>query len=243
MTTNTKIAWSVVAILILMICIYAFSSSQKIPMTGIGSQSVSSFLLQGTVTGISTDKSEITVVANGVEKIVMIDPATKIEQVLSQKNAAGTIEKQITTEVNVSDVLKGSQVTINYQSEKASVLSGVNTVVFSVDGSVNAFLKTPQPIANTYMEAQVVGMDFSRTHLQYKPYLFDTVGTTTMTMTIPSNISVYRVNDSLRLSIIHARVPASLADLYPGTSIFFVIAGPAQKNGIIVPQSIIISGT
>lgn len=241
---HTKIAWGVIAFVIIAGGAYAYMLSQKAPAPGTTKeQPVPTIILQGTIIDVNADKLQITVQASSTSpaKTVTVSPATKIERVISQKDAQGAVEKQSLTEVDIGEVKKGSPVTITYQSEKDGVLSGVSEIVFSVEGSLD-MNQTAQPIASVYMKSEIVAVDLAKNIITYKPYVFATVGATTASTTVSAGIKVYRVDNPLRLSILHARTAAALADLQTGQTVFFTVAEKTLKEGKIVPSAVIIIG-
>lgn len=212
--------------------------------TNTGVPESSPLILQGTVTGVDASKMQVYLNASTTNqlKVATISQATKIEKIISQKNAKGIVEKQALIEVNIDDVQKGNIVTVVYQSEKDGVLSGVSRITFVVDGNIDAYFKSQAESRTPYLKGQVVAMDIAGKTLQYKPVMFDTISTTTMSIAIPDGISVYRVDDSLRTSIIHARTAASLTDIQPNQTIFIKADVASLKTGKVVPQALIISG-
>src|SRR3989344_280420 len=214
MTTNTNIGivLVIVALVVAGGVAYVFIPPKNIPQQSVqNAQEVTqspTLMLQGTVTGVDAGKMQITLQVSTTSplKVVTISQMTKIEKIISQKDAKGIVEKQGVTEVNIEDLQKGSLVTVFYQSEKDGVLSNVSRITFVVEGNVEAYFKSQATNQTPYLKGQVVAMDIAGKTLQYKPVLFDTVSTTTtMSVTIYDGIPVYRVDDPLRASIIHAR--------------------------------------
>ncbi|MHB1118005.1 MAG: hypothetical protein ACYCZ7_00530 [Minisyncoccota bacterium] len=252
MKQNTKIMWGVVAFIVAAVfVIYLYPRIQERAKVEVPQEEKkASLILQGNITAVDTKNLTLTIMTApsaksfaSVEKTVTIEPSTKIEKVISQKNASGIVEKQALIEVDIPNVLKGSLATIEYTSEKDSVLGGVSRVVFVVEGDVDAYMKqTPQPSASAYVKGEVVSVDLTGKSLQYKPHIFDIVGATTMSITIPEGASVYRVDDPLRVSIIHAWETATLADVKYGQTIFFVMDKKLLEQGKLIPQAFIIAG-
>ena len=118
--------------------------------------------VQGRVTEVSADALQIavTTATTSVPRTVPISPTTKIEKIFSQKNASSTTEEEIPVEVNIEDVQTGTVVTVTYQSEKDSVLSGVSRVTFTSDESVDAYteqsLQSLTADPNGYIKGEVV---------------------------------------------------------------------------------------
>lgn len=246
MTTNIKIAWGVVSlIIIVLVGLYAYPNAWKVSSSNSASNQIgNSFILQGTVSDVYPDKLQIIVSKNSVEKTVFIDPSTKIERSVLQNGANGAVEKQLIAEVNISDIQKGNMVLIQYQSEKDSVLNGVSQIAFVVDGNVDTYTKQAlSPDADTYLKGSIVSIDSTGKTLQYKPYLVNVIGTETITVAIPDGIKVYRVDDPARVAILHARIPAPLSDLLSGRIVFLLADPAALKQGKIVPQAFIVVGT
>lgn len=232
-----KITLGIVAFLIVVGGVYA------VYLKGgtIREQTVPSFVLQGKVTGVYPDKSEITIMKDSVERTVTIDSATRIKKILSQKNAEGTTEQQAVVEVDIGDIPKESLVIIEYQSEKDFVLGGVDSITFEINGDVDAYLKQTAPTnANMYVEGKVVSVNLEEKSIQYHPYTFSTIGAATMTIALPDGSAVYQVDDSSRIAITHARTAMTLADVKPGQTIFFVVAAKIFQKGKIVPEALII---
>lgn len=245
MTKNMKIAWSI-AVLIIVIAGGMYLYSNKIPVpSNITNQTAPAFTLQGKVTSVDASKLQLTVQASTTSpvKTVSISPSTKIEKVISQKDAKGEIEKQAVIEVDVADVVKGSPVTVEYRSENSSVLAGVDKITFTVFGNVDAYFKQPpQSSANIYMKSKVVSVDVMDRILQYKPYTLATTGPAASVITLPSGIAVYRADDPLRFSILHTRVAATLTDVKPEQIIFLEIDPKTLQGGKVVPKALIILG-
>jgi len=259
MKQNTNIVWGVIGLIIIAAVIYFYPGIQNILQRNAKVEAPQgnekkSLIMQGKITGVYPDTMKIAISSvslagapkqtpTGVEKTVTIDSATKIEKIISQKNSSGVLEKQVLAEVNIGDVPKGDLATIEYQLEEGSVLGGVSRVVFTVDGNVDAYMKqVPQMGTIAYVKSEVVSVDLGGKSLQHKPYLFNAVGATTMSIAIPDGISVYRVDDPIRVSIIHAREAATLADVKPGQVIFFMIYAKMLREGKSIPQAFIISG-
>lgn len=241
--TNTKIIWAVIALVAVSAGVYIFALPQKEPTASVvGEQTAPSRIAQGTVVGAYPDRLEVVVAVDSVEKIAKISQATKIEKVISQKNASGVVEKQALAEVNIGDVPKGTLVTIIYQSDTNNVLSGVGQITFVVEGNIDIYFKSQATNQSPYLKGQVVALDIAGRTLQYKPYFFNTLGTTTASVAIPDGISVYRIDDPARVSITYARTTATLTDIQPGQVIFILADPPALKAGKVVPQAFIISG-
>lgn len=239
---NTKVAWGIMVLIIVAGGLYAYSlsSSRKAPVASVTENvDVPPLTLQATVTSVSPDKLEIIVTKDSVEKTVVIHPATKIEKMLSQKSTSSTEGKQASLEVNISDLTKGDVVTIEYQSEKASTLDGVSKISFTtVVDSIDTYLKQlAQADTSRYAKGTIVSVDLAGKNIQ-----FTTVGTTTeSSVPIPDGVAVYRVDDSLRAPITHARTAATLADLKTGEIFSFSLDTNMLKEGKIVPQAFIIS--
>ena len=251
MTTNIKIILLVTALIVAVGVGYtvltAQPASNSVPVTDTADTSAtesSPLALQGTVTGVDASKMQISLQASTTNqlKAVTISQATKIEKVISQKDAKGIVEKQALMEVNIEDVQKGDLVTVIYQSEKDGVLSGVSRVTFVAERNIYEYFKLQSANQTPYLKGQVVAIDIAGKMLQYKSVMFDTISTTTMSIAIPDGISVSRVDDSLRTSIIHARTPAKITDIQPNQIIFIMADTSSLKTGKVVPQAIIISG-
>ena len=242
--TNTKIVWAVVVLIVVSGLVYAFLPAKN--DTQQKAQEVTqnpSLILQGTVTGANAEKMQITVQASTTNplKVVNITPATKIEKIISQKNAKGEVEKQAVQEVNISDMQKGNKVTVVYQSEKDGVLSGVSHVSFVVEANIDAYFKAQATNRTPYLKGQVMSIDIAGKSLTYTPYIFNTLATTTTSVAIPDGIAVYRIDDPARVAITYARTPATLADIQPGQTVFIAADPAALKTGKIVAQAFIIS--
>lgn len=250
--TNTKIVLLVVVALVVAGGIaYAFltvlPARNTVPIANVADTSASessSLALQGTVTGVDADKMQITLNASTTNplKVVTISQATKIEKIISQKDAKGIVEKQALTEVNIEDVQKGNLVTVFYQSEKDGVLNNVSRITFVVEGNIDAYFKSQATNQTPYLKGQVVSIDIAGKNLTYSPYIFNTLGTTTMSVAIPDNIPVYRVDDPARVQITYARTTATLADVQSGQTIFIAADAMSLKAEKVVPQALIISG-
>lgn len=210
--------------------------------TSTATRESSPLILQGTVTGVDAVKMQITLQVSTTSplKVITISPATKIEKVISQKGAKGAEEKRAVMEVNIEDVQKGSIVTITYQSEKDGVLSGVSRVSSVVDGNIDAYFKSQAANQTPYLKVQVVAIDTAGKILQYKPVMFNTVSTTTVSVAIPDGIPVYRVDDPLLVPIIHARTVVALTDIRPDQIIFIMTDAKSIKAGKIVPRAFVI---
>ena len=248
MNTNTGIVLAITALVVAGGIVYVFLPIKSVPQQNVqNAQEVTqgpTLVLQGTVTGVDANKMQITLQASTASslKIAIISQATKIEKIISQKDANGTVEKQAVIEVNIEDVQKGSLVTVFYQSEKDGVLSNVSRITFVIEGNVEAYFKSQATNQTSYLKGQVVAIDIAGKNLTYKPVIFDTVSTTTtMSVTIYDGIPVYRVDDPLRASIIHARTIAKITDIQPNQTIFIMADAVALKTGKIVPQALIIS--
>ncbi|MCR4333550.1 MAG: hypothetical protein NUV60_00810 [Patescibacteria group bacterium] len=239
---NTKIVWVVVALVVVGVVAYVFVP-KIVPQDTQGATQNSPLVVQGAVTGVDAEKLQITMQAATTSplKVVTITSATKIEKIISQKDASGTIEKQAVAEVNLSDVQKEDQVTVVYQSEKDGVLSGVSQVTFTVEGNVEDYFASQTENQPPYIKGQVVAVDIAGKTLQYKPYFFSTLATTTTSATIPDGIAVYQVDDSARAAITYARMAITLADIKPGQIISIVADPVALETGEIIPQMFIIS--
>lgn len=252
MAMNIKVALLVTALVVAGGAGYAIltvqpASNNSVPVADVADTSApesSPLVLQGTVTGVDASKMQILLQASTTNplKVVNVTPSTKIEKVISQKDAKGIVEKQSLIEVNIEDVRNGNPVTVVYQSEKDGVLSGVSRITFVVDGNIEAYFKSQSASQTPYLKGQVVAIDIAGKTLQYKPIFFDTVGTTTTSVDIPDGISVYRVADPLRISIIHARTAVTLADIQPGRTVFIMANDKSIKAGKVAPQAFIISG-
>lgn len=205
--------------------------------------------VQGRVTEVSADALQIavTTATTSVPRTVPISPTTKIEKIFSQKNASSTTEEEIPVEVNIEDVQTGTVVTVTYQSEKDSVLSGVSRVTFTSDESVDAYteqsLQSLTADPNGYIKGEVVSVDVTGKKLSYKPYTFITLGTEVMSVTFPENIPVYSVDSALRLTIAHARETIALADIQQGQTIFIMIDRKSLSGNEVVPLAFIVLGT
>ena len=205
--------------------------------------------VQGRVTEVSADALQIavTTATTSVPRTVPISPTTKIEKIFSQKNASSTTEEEIPVEVNIEDVQTGTVVTVTYQSEKDSVLSGVSRVTFTSDESVDAYteqsLQSLTADPNGYIKGEVVSVDVTGKKLSYKPYTFITLGTEVMSVTFPENIPVYSVDSALRLTIAHARETIALADIQQEQTIFIMIDRKSLSGNGVVPLAFIVLGT
>ena len=205
--------------------------------------------VQGRVTEVSADALQIAVTTAtiSVPRTVPISPTTKIEKILLQKSANGTIEKEIVAEVNIEDVQTRTVVTVTYQSEKDSVLSGVSRVTFTSEESVEAHAeqsfeeRTADP--NGYMKVEVVSIDLVKRELAYRAYSFLTLNTKVDSVTFPDSIPVYSVDSALRLTIAHARETIALADIQQGQTIFIMIDRKSLSGNEVVPLAFIVLGT
>ena len=145
-----RIVLTAIALIIVGGIVYIFLSAKNIPQQNVQNvqhaQEVTqnpTLMLQGTVTSVDASKMQITLQVSTTSplKVITISPATKIEKVISQKDANGKVEKQVMTEVNIEDLQKGSQVSIFYKSERGDVLDGVDRITFTMDGNVDAYIK------------------------------------------------------------------------------------------------------
>ena len=84
-------------------------------------------------------------------------------------------------------------------------------------------------------------MDIAGKTLQYNPYIFNTLATTTASVAIPDGVAVYRVDDPARVSITYARTAATLADIKPSQTIFIMADAVSLKARRVIPQALIIS--
>ena len=202
----------------------------------------STLVLQGTVTGVDASKMQVTLNASTTNplKVAIVTSATKIEKVISQKDASGKVEKQAVTEVNIEDVQKGSLVTVFYQSEKDNVLSEVSRITFVVEGNIDAYFKSQSASRTPYLKGQVVAIDIEGKNLTYNPIIFNTISTTTMSVAIPDGILVYRVDDSARVAITHARTSAKLTDIQPSQTVFIMADSKSLKADKVVLLTLII---
>lgn len=252
MTMNIKIMWGIGALAVVAAGVGAYllfgnAANKNSETNAIAVQSVAR-IFQGTVTSVSKENMQISVTGiagstDPFEKTVMISPATKIEKVLSQKNSKGDVEKQLLIEVNMSDLVKGDKVTVAYATEEFSVLSGVSSVLVAVDGNVDAYVnQAPQSEMTVYLKVDVVSIDTAGKKLVYHPYIFGKIGEMTISVAIPDEINVYRVDDPMRVSITHARTTATLADIQPGETIFVMANKNSLQAGRVVPLAFIISG-
>lgn len=243
---NTAAVWWVVALAIIIGAAGAYFYTQNTARNKGMTQGpiATSRIIQGTVTGVDADKLQITITSvatTSVQKVVAISPATKIEKVISQKNANGTVEKQAVVEVNIGDVQKGNTVTVVYSSDTNNVLDGVSQITFVVEGNIDAYFKAQAANQTPFVKGEVVAVDSAGETLQYKPYFFTVLTTTAMSVDIPDGVSIYRIDDPARISITHARTPATLADIQPGQVIFMMTDAASLKVNKVVPQEIIIS--
>ncbi len=245
MEKNTKITLFVLVLIIVGIYIYTLprfsEETSKVNRIFKKQTTPALVLLQEKVTGVYPDKLKITFVKDSVEKTVIINPNTKIEKIISQKNAKGEVEKQAIVEVNISDIKKGSLVNINYQTEVSNQLNGVNSISFVVNGSVDK-LQISKPDTNVYMKGEIISVDTSSTtqkSIKYKTYSLNSTGATA-NMLVPDGIAIYKVSDQSRLSILHARVSITLADIKSKQVALFVLDTKALQKGKIIPQEIII---
>ena len=253
MNTNTKIVLVVVALVATGGIGYAILATTpptntnpegNATTTNTSAPDSSPLALQGTVTGVDAGMMQITLNASTTNplKVVTISQATKIEKIISQKDASGKVEKQALVEVNIEDVQKGNLVTVFYQFEKDGVLSGVSRATFVVEWNIDAYFQSQSANQTPYLKGQVVSIDIAGKMLKYNPVIFDTISTTTVSVAIPDGISVYRVDDPLRVSIIHARTVANLTDIQTGQTIFIMADAAPLKAWKIVPEALIISG-
>ncbi|MDZ4227518.1 MAG: hypothetical protein U1D26_03510 [Patescibacteria group bacterium] len=202
--------------------------------------------VQGRVTEVSADALQIavTTATTSVPRTVLISPTTKIEKILLQKSADGTIEKEIVAEVNISEVQKEMRVVVSYESENGSVLSGVARVTFTVEGSVDAYteqsLKSLTADPNGYVKGEVVSIDLAKRELAYRAYSFLTLNTKVDYVTFPDDIPVYSVDSALRLTISHAREMIALADIKQGQTVFIMIDRKPLSGNEVVPLAFII---
>lgn len=240
--TSTKIILAIAVLVVAGGVAYAFLSAKNGTQQNTQEAQSSALVLQGTVTGVDAEGMQVTINVPTTDplKVVTISQATKIEKVISQNDTSGKIEKQAVTEVNIEDVHKGDPVTVFYQSEKEGVLSGVSRVTFVVEGNIDAYFKSQSANQTSYLKGQVVAIDISEKILQYKPVMFDTTSTTTMSVAIPDGISVHRVDDPARVSITHARTTAKLTDIQSGQTIFIMADAASLKAGKVVSQALII---
>lgn len=92
-----------------------------------------------------------------------------------------------------------------------------------------------------YLKGQVVAVNIAGKMLAYNPYIFDILGTTTISVSIPDGIPVYRADDSSGISTASAQRVATLEDIRQGQTIF-VVADVASLNAEkIIPRALIIS--
>lgn len=244
--TNTSASKIMLAIAVLVVAggvAYAFLPARNgTQQNAQGTTQNSPLALQGTVTSVSADKMQITLNASTTNplKVATITSATKIEKVISQKDTSGAVEKQAVIEVNIGDVQKGSIVTVFYQSEEEGTLNGVSRITFVVEGNIDAYFKSQSANQTPYLKGRVVAIDIVGKTLQYKPIMFDTTSTTTMSVAIPDGVPVYRVDDPARVLIAHARTATTLADIQADKTIFIMADAVSLKAGKVVPQALII---
>lgn len=232
MTTNMKIVLGIgVLVATTAVGILLFS---RAPMTA------SSRTIQGAVTSVSPDTSQIVISTNSGEKTAVITSATRIEKEMSQVNASGAVEKQASIALAISDLAKGDLITIEYLRDADGILSGVSRVVLAVEGDVDAFLAQAVQNTDVLLRGEVVSIDIAKKTILYHPYVFDTVGTTTASISIPAGVVVYRVSDPQQAATASARTAAALTDIQPEQTIFFVIPAKTLQGGDAIPQEIII---
>lgn len=249
MEKNTKITLFVLVLILVGIYIYTLPrfKEETLKVNKIfKKQAVPSLVsLQEKVTGVYPDKLKITVTKNSVEKTVIINPNTKIEKVISQINLDGEVEKQAIVEVNISDIKKGSLVNINYQTESFNQLNSVNGISFVVDGNIDALMKEASKSgSNIYMKGEVVSVytDISGRNIKYKTVALNSSAEITNNMPLSDSVLIYKLADQSRVSIIHARVSATVADIKPKQSILFAMDTKALQKGQNIPKAIFILG-
>lgn len=205
----------------------------------------SSPTMQGTVTGVDTERMEILTANDSAPKTVLISPTTKIEKILLQKNASSTVETEIPVEVNIGDVQKGTLVTVSYQSEKDSVLSGVSRVAFTSEESVEEHMKQSLELVkanpNGYVRGKVVAIDLVKRELAYRAYSFLTLNTKVDYVTFPDSIPVYKVDSYLRLAVVHARETIALIDIKPGQTIIITVERKSLEKQVVTPLEFTVS--
>lgn len=245
MTLNTKIAWSMVTLVLVVAGgAYAYSlfGSVETPPGGITEkQTLPTFVLQGVVTDVNAANLQISIQSSPSSpmKTVLINPATKIEKTILQKSTKALAEKRIVIEVNISDLHKGDMATIKYQSDTGTALEGVSEIAFTIEGNVDAYNKSLMTHPSPYLKGKVISIDIAGKSLQYNPYLFDTLSTTTMSIAIPDGIPVYRIADPARVSITHTWVATTLTDIQQNQTIFVLADPVALTGGKISPQALI----
>lgn len=246
MTQNTKIALGIVTLVLVVAGgVYAYSlfGSVKTPLGGIAEkQTLLPLVLQGVVTDVNAANLQISIQVSttSVMKTVLISPATKIEKTILQKSTKALAEKHIVTEVNIGDLHKGDGVTVQYQSDTGTALEGVSEIAFTVEGSVDAYNKSLLTHPSPYLKGKVVAVDIAGKSLQYNPYLFDTLSTTTMSIAIPEGIPVYRIADPARVSITHTWVASTLTDIQQNQTIFVLTDPVALAAGKVTPKTLLI---
>jgi hypothetical protein len=202
----------------------------------------SPLILQGTVTNVNANNMQIIVQISSTSplKTVTISQETKIEKVISQKNGEGVTEKQALVEINIDELQTGNQVTVVYRSEKDEALSGVDRVIFVVDGNVDEYFRSQTNNQNYYIRAQVLSIDMVQKNLIYKPYFLNAIGTTTTNILISDGIPTYKINDPARISITYARTNIALTDIRSGQDIFIKLNPESLKTDKIVAEELII---
>ena len=241
--TNTKIILMVAILVVIGGVAYAFLPARNgTQQNAQETTQDSTLVLQGTVTGVDASKMQVTLNASTTNplKVATVTSATKIEKVISQNDAKGAVEKQAVIEVNIEDVKKGGLVTVIYQSEKDGVLSGVSRITFVIEGNIDAYFKSQSASQISYIKGQVVAVNIAEKTLQYNPIVFGTLSTTTASVAYSDGVSVYRVDDPARVSIVHARTVATLADIRQGQTVFIGADSKSLKEGKVVPQAFII---
>lgn len=240
-TDKMKVAFGVGVLLLVVAVSYLYLNANNRQF-----QAPSFLSIEGKVTSVNPDKLEIVIESSSVAKTIKVNQSTKIIKEIVQKDASGIVERRMFEEKNIEELQNGETVKVQYMSEENNVFSGVVGVTFTVEGDIDEYNKQIVPMMkaapSAYLKVQAVSVDLENKKLEYKPYIINTISTTTMNIAFTDTIPVYKIDSAKRVSIVHARTPATLNDIKPDDTLFLMVDNKLLRAGRIVLQAFIIIG-
>lgn len=203
----------------------------------------------GIIDSISLQDGYITVRATAsstepaVAKVV-VDQNADIRTIMIQKNKDGKTEEQLLEKINMGGLVRGDKVDIEYVSQYGTTLGGVTSITATRHtADMDAYIKKKTSASENpflFIRARLASADTSAMTLNFNLYNFDTVSTTTQSITLAKEVPVYSIANVADLFMERARVAASFTELVTGSDIYFLVDKAAFKGAIQSPVSIIL---
>lgn len=199
-------------------------------------------VISGKVTAIDPLDFKITInetplaVPTPKQKTLNLESDTVIYKTLLRTQESGE-KTYLRQELNVSDVLVGDNVVITYLSDDQDTLSEVKEIYLGEEEWVNQGLLK---FSSLRAQGPVISFDVTSRILKYEVYPPTALSTTTLPFHIPTDLPIFKIKDSNRFDILHARTPATISDIKPGQTVSILI-DPGADDSSRRPTALIIS--